>query len=127
MRDERGRYTNTVPIAESVPAWANGCPNCAGGIVAAPELTGVASIYLERMVHVKDKTIEFCTCRAGQSYYNSLRNRHQALVEEARRNPMMSDAARELSNPDILNTRAAMHAAYEAAPPPTIHAAEVRA
>lgn len=124
MRDERGRYHGTKPLIDLVPEWAKGCGNCNCGIVSAPELTGVASLYLERMIQAKDGTLTFCACQAGQRYRVSLLNRYQTLIEEARRNPMMADAAHQLSHPDIENTRAAMHAAYEAAPPPTIHAAE---
>lgn len=127
MRDERGRYHSTKPITESVPEWAKGCDQCSCGIVSAPELTGVASLYMERMIQAKDGVLIFCTCQAGQRYRVALLNRYQALIEEARRHPSMLEAARQLTHPDIENTRNAMHAAYEAAPPPTIHAAEVAA
>ena len=123
MRDVRGRYLNSVPVAESVPAWASGCDQCSCGIVSAPELTGVANLYMERMVQAKDGTLTFCSCQAGQRYRVALLNRYQYLIEEARRHPSMQEAARQLTHPDIANTRAAMHAAYEAAPPPTVHAA----
>lgn len=124
MRDEQGRYLNLKPIADNGPSWACGCSKCSFGIVSAPELTGVASLYLERMIQAKDGTLLFCACMAGQRYRVGLLNRYQALIEEARRNPLMQDAAQQLTHPDIEDARNAMYAAYAAAPPPTIHAAQ---
>lgn len=85
MRDERGRYLSVKPIEDNGPTWARGCPSCTCGIVAAPELTGAASLYLERLVQAIDGDITFCTCQAGKSYRVSLLNRRQEIIEQTRR------------------------------------------
>lgn len=102
--------------------WARGCDKCKFGIVSAPPLTGVASLYMERMAQALDKSLTFCSCNAGERYRAALLNRRQMLIEEARKDTRMADAAHKNTHPDIQATQRLMHAAYEAAPPPTIHA-----
>lgn len=126
MRDVHGRYSNTKPVTELVPEWADGCDNCTCGVVSAPELTGAAPLYLERMVQHLDKSITFCDCRAGRAYYASLGNRYRKLVEEARKDKRMAEWAARTSHPDIDSARQAVHAAYEAVKPPTVHFEEER-
>lgn len=122
MRDDRGRYQSAKPITDSVPAWASGCEKCTCGIVAAPELTGAAPLYLERLVQAIDGDIHFCTCQAGKAYRASLLNRHQKLVEEARHDTRMQEAASRKSHPDIEGARVAMHATVgQGGHAPTIH------
>jgi hypothetical protein len=106
---------------ESNP-WAAGCPQCTYGIVSAPELTRACELYLERLVQAIDGDITFCTCQAGQVYRVYLLNRRQALIEEARRLPLMADFVKHKSHPDIEQARWAM--AQEAGKMhrvPTIH------
>lgn len=122
-RDERGRYHSLKTVEESVPSWASGCDKCTNGIVAAQELTGVAPLYLERMAQALDKDIEFCTCRAGKAYHASLLNRHQKLIEEARKDSRMERSAMRNTHPDIEAARRDVKAAYAVLyPPPTVHA-----
>lgn len=118
MRDERGRYLNTKPIEDNGPAWARGCPSCTCGIVAAPELTGAAAVYLERLVQAIDGDITFCTCHAGKSYRVSLLNRRQRIIEQERRDSQRKSAIFVGSQIDV--ARAAIHAA-QAERTPTMH------
>lgn len=122
MRDLRGRYSQPKPLTESVPAWAQGCERCNCGIAFAPDLTGAAPLYLERMVQHLDGSIAYCDCRAGKAYRASLGNRYRKLIEEARKDKRMTDFVLRTSHPDIEAARRAVHAAYEASPPPTVHA-----
>lgn len=92
--------------------WARGCDKCKFGIVSAPELTGAASLYLERMVQAIDGDLHFCDCRAGTRYRASLLNRRQMLIEEARRDPRMVEYAKDRTHPDIEATRLAMMEGY---------------
>lgn len=98
-------------------AWARGCSKCKYGIVSAPELTGSCELYLERLVQAMNGDITFCTCKAGDCYDIGLRNRRQALIEEARRR-YPNHAARS-THPDIESARSAVaHSyAYVKAPP----------
>lgn len=123
MRNERGQYLNLKEIASNGPAHARGCPSCNCGIVLAPELTGAAPLYLERLVQAIDGDITFCTCQAGKAYRVSLLNRRQKLIEEARQDTRMVESAREKTHPDIENARLAMSVVL-AARTPTIHAAK---
>lgn len=123
MRDPRGRYLDTKAITDLGPSWAHGCSKCKCGIVAAPPLTNAVATYLERLVQHIDGQITYCECRAGTRYRAFLLNRRQMLIEEARRHPLMVDAARQLTHPDIENARTAIYATYAAAPPPTVHGA----
>lgn len=120
MRDDRGRYTAPVPLTDSVPDWAAGCHDCTCGLVSPPDLTGAVSLYLERLVQAIDKHLVFCTCMAGERYRACLLNRRQELIEEARRNPMMLDAAKRLSHPDIDGARTKI-AEAQALSVPSIH------
>lgn len=102
MRDERGRYISTKEISLNGPEWAAGCDHCECGITSAPELTGMCEIYMERMVQaIESKGAIFCTCRAGMAARSNLLNKRQALIEEARKNPMMLAAAMANTHPDI--------------------------
>ena len=123
MRDDRGRYDTVKEIEANGPASARGCGACAFGIALAPELTGATSFYLERLVQAVDGDITFCACQAGQHYRVSLLNRHRQLVEEAKKDARMLDAARAKTHPDIENARAAIQHA-QALRAPTVHAAE---
>jgi hypothetical protein len=96
---------------ESNP-WAAGCPQCTYGIVSAPELTRACELYLERLVQAIDGDITFCTCQAGQVYRVYLLNRRQALIEEARRLPLMADFVKHKSHPDIEQAQRAITASY---------------
>ena len=125
MRDERGRYTTLKAVTDNGPTWARGCPSCTCGIVLAPELTGAAPFYLERLVQALDHDITFCTCPAGKAYHASLLNRRQKLIEEARRDPRMAESARDKTHPDIESARAAVRAA-QAQRTPTVHLAGER-
>jgi hypothetical protein len=125
MRDIRGRYLNAKPLTETVPAWAQGCDKCECGIAFAPDLTGAAPLYMERIIQHLDGSIAYCDCRAGKAYRASLGNRYRKLIEEARKDRRMTDYALRTSHPDIEAARRAIHAVYEAAPPPTIHAHDV--
>lgn len=118
MRDDRGRYHSTKPLSELAPSWANGCDQCKFGVLSAPELTGVASVYLERLVQAIDGDLQFCTCRAGECYKNALRNRLLVLRGEAKRDTRMSDAAGRNSHPDIEVTRRAMRDSRAVGVPP---------
>lgn len=125
MRDIHGRYTTTKEIAEFTPEWARGCDACTCGIVLAPELTGAAPLYLERLVQAIDGDITFCTCEAGKAYRVSLLNRRQKLIEEARQDSRMVESARGKTHPDIENARLAMSVVL-ATRTPTIHAAQAQ-
>lgn len=118
MRDDRGRYHSTKPLSELAPSWANGCDHCKFGLIDAPDLTGVASVYMERLVQAIDKELNFCACQAGVRYRASLLNRRQQLLEEARRDTRMTDAARRNSHPDIEVTRRAMRDSRPVGVPP---------
>lgn len=100
--------------------WAQGCKECTFGIVSAQELTGAASLYLERMVQMIDGDIQFCLCKAGTRYRSALMNRRQALIEEARADVRMDE---QDSHPDIEKTRQAMtlHYGKMYSEAPTIH------
>ena len=121
MRDTHGRYASLKDIAANGPSWAKGCAHCTGGVMSAPDLTGAAPLYMERMVQHLDKSLTLCDCRAGRAYYASLGNRYRKLVEEARQDKRMTEWAARRSHPDIEAARLAVHAAYELAKPPTIH------
>jgi hypothetical protein len=82
MRDERGRYNSLKEIAENGPTWAKGCTSCQFGIVAAPDLTHAAPLYMERLVQAIDGDITFCACQAGQRYRVSLLNRNRAITSQ---------------------------------------------
>ena len=120
MRDIHGRYTTTKEIAEFTPEWARGCDACTCGIVLAPELTGAAPLYLERLVQAIDGDITFCTCEAGKAYRVSLLNRRQKLIEEARQDSRMVESAR-LAMSVVLATRTPTIHAAQAQRVPTVH------
>lgn len=125
MRNERGQYLNLKAIKDNGPEWARGCDKCNCGIVSAPPLTGVAPLYMERMAQAIDKTLTFCGCQAGQRYRASLLNRRQQLIEAARKDSRMVQAARNGTHPDIDATLRDMYKAYENAPAPTLHEMEM--
>lgn len=102
--------------------WARGCDKCKFGIASALPLTGIVSLHLERIVQAIDKQLTFCECKAGTRQRAHLLNCRQRLVEEARRDPRMADAAAKLTHPDIETARRKMAQSYEMAPAPTIHA-----
>lgn len=81
--------------------WAAGCPQCKYGVVSAPELTGAVELHMERLVQHIAGDITYCTCQAGTRYKVYLLNRRQKLIEEARRDARMGDAAKRLTHPDI--------------------------
>lgn len=104
------------------PEWARGCESCDHGIVSAPEITWAVEFYLERIVQAVDGDITFCTCQAGKFYRVSLLNRHQKLIEDAKRDERMIHAARNKTHPDIENARAAMLESHgKMARVPTVH------
>lgn len=109
MRDVRGRYLNSRPITDNGPTWARGCDACTCGIVAAPELTGAASLYLERLVQAIDGDITFCECQAGRAYRVSLLNRRQEIIEQARQDAKRASAI--VVGSQIDTARAAIQAA----------------
>lgn len=118
MRDIHGRYTDIKDIQSNGPTWAHGCDGCQGGLVGAPALTGVDSIYMERLAQVLLHQLSFCTCQAGiksEQYYRKVWKR---LVAEAKGHPMMKESAARKSHPDI---EAAMNAVVMAQPAPAIH------
>ncbi len=122
MRDSRERYPDVLTIATSGPAWAKGCERCAYGIVASPEVTGAVEFYLERVVQAVDGDLTFCTCKAGERYRLSLLNRHRKLIEDAKKDGRMGEAASRKSHPDIENARAAMLESHgKMARVPTVH------
>lgn len=123
MRNERGQYLNLKEIASNGPAYARGCPSCNCGIVLAPELTGAAPLYLERLVQAIDGDITFCTCQAGKSYRVSLLNRRQQVIEQAKQDAAGASAIAVGSQID--SARYAMRAA-QAKSVPTVHAAGER-
>lgn len=85
-RDERGRYHSLKEITANGPAWASGCSECNYGIRLAPDLTGVVSLHLERLVQAVDGDITFCDCQAGQSYRKALLARFNVVKQEDARN-----------------------------------------
>lgn len=121
MRDVNGRYTSLKSIMELGPDWSHGCPKCKYGIVDAPQLTGAAPLYMERMVQHLDKSLVFCDCRAGKAHYAALGNRYRKLIEEARKDKRLADFAARTSHPDIEMARRAIYDAYASAPAPTVH------
>lgn len=121
MRDERGNYLNLKEISANGPLWARGCPSCKFGIVSAPDLTGACSLTLERLVQATDKQLVFCKCKAGECAYNNMRNLHQQLIEEARKDPRMQEQAHRLTHPDIEGARHKIELAYATMPPPSMH------
>lgn len=123
MRDTHGRYNTTKDIADFAPSWARGCDACACGIVLAPELTGAAPLYLERLVQAIDGDITFCTCQAGQRYRVSLLNRRQQVLEQARQDAKGASSLVIGNQIDI--ARDAIHAA-QAKRVPTVHMAGER-
>lgn len=88
--------------------WARGCEKCKFGIASAPELTGAATLHLERLVQAIDGDVTFCTCKAGVRYQNYLRNRLLILRGEAKRDRRMASYAERGTHPDIEATRQAM-------------------
>lgn len=101
MRDERGRYISTAAITSLGPSWASGCEHCEFGIAHAPDLTGAVSIVMERMVQaLESKGAIFCDCQAGTYARSNMRNRRQALIEEARKLPLAREHGYD-SSPDI--------------------------
>lgn len=99
--------------------WARGCPSCKYGIASAPELTGSSELYLERIAQALNGDIQFCTCKAGVRSRAHLLNRHQMLIEEARRDPRMAESAQRRSHPDIEVAQWKIQNSYAAMP--TIH------
>jgi hypothetical protein len=100
MRDDRGRYISTKVIADNGPSWASGCPSCKFGIVKA-ELTGACEFYLERMVQaLETRGAVFCTCRAGETARNHMRNLRLRRIEEARKIPLAREHGYD-SSPEI--------------------------
>ena len=124
MRDIHGRYTTTKDIADFAPPWARGCEGCAYGIILAPELTGAASLYLERLVQATDGDITFCTCPAGHSYRVALNNRRLEINRQAKQDAQGARAVGVASQVDV--ARYAIHAA-QAQRVPTVHAEKVPA
>ena len=112
-----------IPKLPPLPSdyWPRGCTNCKYGIVAAPELTGAVSLYLERMVQMIDGDVTFCTCQAGTRYRSALLNRRQALIEEAKRHQDMTEAARKGTHPEIEGARRAMLESFGMTRVPTVH------
>lgn len=100
--------------------WAVGCDKCRFGIVAAPQLTRICPLYLERMVQMIAGDISFCTCQAGQYYPVSLMNRRQQLIEEARQDKTMRSHAMRSTHPEIEWAQMRVADAYAAMKPPTI-------
>ncbi len=90
---------DTVEIIDN--AWAKGCKQCTFGLVAAPELTGACEFYLERLVQALNGDITFCECRAGRCYRVNLLNKHRKFIEEARKDPRMTEQAKRGSHPDL--------------------------
>jgi membrane protein implicated in regulation of membrane protease activity len=86
MRDDRGNYRSLKEITDNGPDHAAGCPLCQFGIVAAPDLSGVVPLYLERLVQAIDDELTFCGCQAGKHYRVSLRNRRQIMLEQIKQN-----------------------------------------
>ena len=126
MRDIHGRYTAVKDMTESVPAWANGCEACKCGIISAPELTGAASFYLERLVQAVDGDIVFCTCQAGQRYRTSLSTRFKQLIAEAKADKSATKYAAAKTHVDIESARYAM-SKIRGARVPTMHYEPVHA
>ena len=118
MRDERGRYSTTKAVEDFAPDWAKGCARCRNGIVLAPELTGAASLYLERLVQAIDGDITFCTCQAGQRYRVSLNNRRLEINRQAKQDALGATAIAVGNQIDV--ARHAIHAA-QAQRVPTVH------
>lgn len=123
MRDEHGRYHSVKTITDNGPEWAAGCPSCTYGIASAPELTGAVELHMERLVQHIAGDITYCTCQAGTRYKVYLLNRRQKLIEEARKDARMADAAKRLSHPDIQIAQARIERSYVMAQPPTMHMA----
>lgn len=98
------------------PKWADGCDNCKFGIEAAPELTRAVELYLERMVQAINGDIVFCSCQAGQQYRVSLLNGHRRLLEEAKRNPLLSDFVAKKSHPDIEAAQRILYEKHDSVP-----------
>ena len=82
MRTDHSRYQSLKDISNNGPSWAKGCTSCQFGIVAAPDLTHAASLYMERLVQAIDGDIVFCTCQAGQRYRVSLLNRNRVITQQ---------------------------------------------
>lgn len=116
--DAQTKAPETPPVTRKGPEWAHGCPNCKMGITNAMPLTGAINLVMERIIQMDDGLIEFCECRAGKAYHAYLFNKKQELIEEARRNPLMTEQAQRRSHVDLDNAR---HAIYHMQPAPTIH------
>lgn len=101
-------------------SWAEGCGSCNYGILSAPALTGAIEFYLERIAQWREGEIEFCTCRAGQCYEVSLKNREQKLFEDARRDPQMANYSSRGTHPDLESARFLIRQERERQQP-TIH------
>jgi hypothetical protein len=116
MRDERGRYQQTKALEEMAPEWAHGCDKCTCGVVSSPPLTKAVNLYAERLVQMIDKQLILCDCRAGQRYYNNLRNLYRMRFEEEGRKPPV----------ELEIARQHIERALLAAQPPNIHMQEER-
>jgi hypothetical protein len=128
MRDIRGRYTKTKELTEIIPTWAQGCDQCECGVLDAPPLTGLASLYMERLVQAIDHELTFCSCMAGTRYHAALLNRRRVLIEEAKKDKRLSEWSMRGTHPDIEATRRAMRRKREEQSTiPTIHFDEVTA
>ena len=102
-------------------SWAYGCGLCNNGIISAPDLTGVVSLHLERLVQNIKGQIVFCECDAGVRYRAGLAQRRYKLIEAARRDPKLEEYAARLSHPDIEFAEAALRRYYERLPAPSVH------
>jgi len=94
MRDERGRYLDSKPIADSVPAWASGCPKCKGGIVSAPDVRALP-LYEARAVMGDAGMIVWCGCRAGLTYRRYAQRTFRSM------NPLSAKAALDHINANL--------------------------
>lgn len=86
---EREPQAATVPtrpvIAIEVPDdWATGCGLCGYGILSAPELHGRVPFYEERRIQFQAGEIQFCECKAGQTYRRCLAKAAKKADEERR-------------------------------------------
>ena len=83
------------------PTWAMGCYACSYGLLQAPSLARDSPSYYARLGHFQRGELTFCDCQAGQAYYKYLEKLRSELIELAKQDPMMAQAAAKGTHPEL--------------------------
>jgi hypothetical protein len=101
-------------LTEVAPSWANGCEDCTYGIKQAPLPTRVVETYLERLVQFREKSILFCTCKAGVVRQQQMMRELNRLLKETATRPLFAAIPRD-THLDLENAARLIRKARETA------------